>query len=107
MSEVDLFSLTVTGGGAFLIGLIIGGAMKHLFKVFAFLVGLKIAIIAYAEHINYLNIQWSQIGGDLDIFIAVIRSAGSPEGYEQAEVLDVFGILTGLLIGIAIGFRFG
>lgn len=103
---VDLYSVGLTTGGAMFIGLLIGGAARHLFRVFAFILGLKIAIITYAEHIGYLDIQWRNIGKDFQILTGIIKSFGSPDGYQQAEVNEVFGIIFGLFVGFIIGFRF-
>jgi len=102
----DLYSLGLTTGGAFLIGILVGGASKHLFNVFAFILGLNIIAVAYFEYIGYLSIQWANLESDLEILIDTVQNLGIPDGYEPSEVNGLLGMLIGLITGFLIGFRF-
>lgn len=102
----DLYSLGLTTGGAFLIGLLAGGSCKHLFNVFAFIIGLNIVAVVYSEYIGYINIQWSNISSDFQIITDIILNLGVPEGYESGEVNGLLGMLIGFVGGFLIGFRF-
>lgn len=102
----DLYSLGLTTGGAFLIGLLVGGSTKHLFNVFAFIVGLNIVAVVYSDYIGYINIEWSNISSDFKIIKDIVLNLGIPEGYESGEANEILGMLIGFISGFLIGFRF-
>lgn len=99
--------LATTGGGAFLIGTLCGGAAKYLFRVLAFLTGLFIAITAYLNFIEFIQIKWQNIQAALNLVIETISVLGVPEQESTSEVFNVFSIMGGFLIGFAVGYRVG
>ena len=107
MSEVDLVELSTTGGGALLIGLLCGGATRYLYRVVAFLTGLFIAITVYMEYIDCITIEWENIGDMVDLVIETVSVLGVPKQESSSEVLGVFSILGGFVLGFIIGYRFG
>jgi uncharacterized membrane protein (Fun14 family) len=107
VSEINIVELTTTGGGAFIIGGLCGGAAKYLFRVLAFLAGLFIAITVYLDYIDFIGIKWKNIQEMIDLIIDSILILGIPEQESTSEVLNVFSIFVGFITGFAIGYRFG
>lgn len=107
MSEVNLVEVSATGGGALVIGLLCGGATKYLYRVAAFLTGLFIAITVYMEYIDFITIEWENIGDMANLFIEAVSVLGVPEQESGTEVFGVFSILGGFVLGFIIGYRFG
>lgn len=107
MSDINLMRVLTTGGGSLLIGLVCGGATKYLFRVIAFLAGLLISIIVYMEYIDFITIEWQNISSMVNLVVDSISVLGVPSQESSTEVLEVFGILGGFVLGFLIGYRFG
>lgn len=107
MAEVNIVKVLTTGGGSLIIGLLCGGATKYLFRVVAFLAGLFISITVYMEYIDFITIEWENIGDMINLVIDTISVLGVPSQESSAEVFEVFSIVGGFVIGFLIGYRFG
>jgi uncharacterized membrane protein (Fun14 family) len=117
-------STAATLGGGFFIGVLIGYALKKVIKLFAVIVGLFLAGLAYLQYHQIANINWNrlqQISEDaitilanLTMQIPGITSSGSTvDGHAAATASSLamtsFGIpLTGSMsAGFTIGFMKG
>ncbi len=101
---VDIYSLATTTGGSFGIGLIIGFIFKKLVNVFAFIVGIQIALFMYLDYINIININWDLFNRIKDTLYEIIFALRFPDNVETVELYTSGGIVGGFIIGLFIGF---
>jgi uncharacterized membrane protein (Fun14 family) len=57
----NIESLAVTASGGFLVGILIGYALKKVVKLFAIVAGLFFAGVAYLQYQQILNINWNKL----------------------------------------------
>ncbi len=101
---VDIYSLATTIGGSFGIGLIIGFISKKLVNVFAFIIGIQIALFAYLDYINVIDINWELFMKIRDTIYEIIFALRFPENVETTELYMSSGIIGSFIVGLFIGF---
>ena len=118
MSIVESFAPTAaTMGGGFIVGLLIGYALKKAIKIVAVIVGLFIAGLAYLQYNQIAQINWNKLqqvseGTITTLSNAIMHIPGFGDSSHAATVtassltMTSFGIpLTGSMsTGFTIGF---
>jgi uncharacterized membrane protein (Fun14 family) len=62
MSIIESFGPTAaTMGGGFIVGIVIGYAVKKIIKILAVIVGLFLAGLAYLQYHHIANINWNKL----------------------------------------------
>jgi uncharacterized membrane protein (Fun14 family) len=61
MSIESFGSTTATMGGGFIVGILIGYALKKVIKIVAVIVGLFLAGLAYLQYQQIANINWNKL----------------------------------------------
>jgi uncharacterized membrane protein (Fun14 family) len=62
LSIVESFGPTAaTLGGGFIVGILIGYALKKVIKLLAIIVGLFLSALAYLQHQQIANINWNKL----------------------------------------------
>jgi uncharacterized membrane protein (Fun14 family) len=112
MDAGNLSSISASIGGCFFGGILIGYALKKVVKLFALIVGLFLAGIAYLQYQQILNINWNKLqAASQDTLTVLSNSTMHIPGFnsDHTAVLSNLGIpLTGSIsMGIAIGFLKG
>ncbi len=121
MSIIESFGPTAaTIGGGFLVGILIGYALKKVIKLVAVIVGLFLAGLTYLQYHQIANINWNKLqtvseGAITTLSNAIIQIPGisSGDGHAAATASSLaitsFGIpLTGSVsAGFTIGFMKG
>jgi uncharacterized membrane protein (Fun14 family) len=111
-------NLAVTIGEGFLCGILIGYAIKKIFKIVAVIAGFFLAVLAYLQYQQIANISWDKLQAISENTLTKFANTtqqipafdGSGVGDTQPElVLTKLSIpLTGsLAIGFTIGFMRG
>jgi uncharacterized membrane protein (Fun14 family) len=115
MSTDNLSSIAATLGGGFVIGILIGWALKKVIKIAAVIVGLFLAGLAYLQYQQIATINWDKLQAISQSTITTIANAttsqiqsfdGNYHSIAAAEAITNFGIpLTGsMATGFTIGF---
>src|SRR5215204_7533776 len=116
MGSFDSFGTSAaTMGGGFLIGVLIGYALKKVIKLLAIIVGLFLAGLAYLQYQQIANINWNKLqtvseGAIITLSNAIIQiqdiSSSSDDHAAASLMMTSFGIpLTGSMsAGFTIGF---
>ena len=65
MNTDTLTSMSVTIGGGFFGGLLLGYALKKVVKVIAVIVGLFMAGLAYLQYQQIASVNWDKIEGTI------------------------------------------
>jgi uncharacterized membrane protein (Fun14 family) len=122
MSSIDSFIPTAaTMGGGFVVGVLIGYAVKKVIKIVAVIAGLFLAGLAYLQYHQIANINWNKLqtiseGAITTLSNAVIQIPGigvdnsdSNHAATASLAMTSFGIpLTGSMsAGFTIGFMKG
>lgn len=102
-----LIPFLIDSGGAFIIGGVFGGMLRHFFKLLGFIVGLQIALITYLDYIGFISIEWSNIESRFNILIESILQISKPEQTTQAVFMNTLGIFGGFALGFIVGFFYG
>jgi uncharacterized membrane protein (Fun14 family) len=114
-------NLAVTIGGGFLVGVLIGYALKKVLKIVAAVVGLFFAGLAYLQYQQILNINWNKLQVTSQNAATALVNATSQFSNHLSNVTDSnnlmvatlpipnFGMpLTGsMAMGITVGFMKG
>jgi uncharacterized membrane protein (Fun14 family) len=61
VSADNFYSVVGSIGGGFLVGILIGYALKKIVKLVAVVVGLFFAGIAYLQYQHILSIDWNEL----------------------------------------------
>jgi uncharacterized membrane protein (Fun14 family) len=112
MSIERVSSLGVTLGGGFLVGILIGYALKKVVKLASVVVGLFFAGIAYLHYQQILSINWTNLMVVSQNTVTTLANATTQiPGFNSTEhtaalAVTNFGIpLTGSMsMGFAVGF---
>ncbi|MDQ6863048.1 MAG: hypothetical protein M3044_04420 [Thermoproteota archaeon] len=121
MSIENLSSIAATIGGGFLVGILIGYALKKVVKILAIVIGLFFAGLAYLQYQQIVNINWIKLQATSENAITTLTNATTQISDHISNVTDSnnhttaalaisnFGIpLTGsMAIGFALGFLKG
>ena len=113
MSISERLALTI--GGGFFGGILIGYAMKKIIKLAAVIVGLFLAVLAYLQYQQVIDIKWNNLQTVSQNALVVFANAIShipwieTSGHDTAFAMSSFGIpLTGSMsMGFAVGFMKG
>ena len=105
-------SVGATIGGGFFGGILIGYALKKIVKLFAIMIGLFLAGIAYLQYQQILDINWNKLQLVSQNTLSTLANSTMQIpgfGINHTAVLSNLGIpLTGSLsMGIAVGFLRG
>src|SRR5712691_2619100 len=108
-------SLAMTIGGGFFGGILVGYAMKKVIKIAAVVVGLFLVSLAYLQHLQIIDINWSNLQTVSQNALIVIANtishipSGGTPGHTTTFGMSGFGIpLTGSMsMGFAVGFMKG
>jgi uncharacterized membrane protein (Fun14 family) len=108
----NIESLAVTVSGSFFVGVLIGYALKKVIKLFAIVVGLFFAGVAYLQYQQIVAINWNKLQeASQNTLSTLANSTMQIPGFnsDHTAVLSNLGIpLTGsMCMGIAIGFLRG
>ena len=111
MSTENFSSIAATIGGGFLVGILIGYAIKKVVKVVAIIVGLFFAGLAYLQYQQIVGINWNKLQQVFQNAVATLENAttqipGFNSGHSADIAISNFGIpLTGSMsVGFTIGF---
>ena len=102
MEEIGTESLAITVIGSLLIGGFCGGLARNLFKLVAFLIGIEIAFITYLQHLELIDINWSNIETIIEDAISLVTGGSVSDG----AFTKGGAVVGGFVIGFLIGFRF-
>ena len=102
-----LLPFLIDTGGAFIIGGVFGGMLRHFFKLLGFIVGLQIALITYLDYIKFISIEWNSVERRFNILSDTILTIGKPEQTSQGVFMNTVGIFGGFALGFLIGFFYG
>ena len=76
MNIIDSFGASAaTIGGGFFVGVLIGYALKKVIKLFAVIVGLFLAGLAYLQYHQIANINWNKLQAVSEDAITTISNA--------------------------------
>jgi uncharacterized membrane protein (Fun14 family) len=108
MNADTLTSMSVTIGGGFFGGLLLGYALKKVVKLIAVLVGLFIAGLAYLQYQQLATFNWENIEDTITSFANTIASSFNDYSIETLGLTN-FGIplTSGMSAGFGIGFTRG
>jgi len=114
MSTENFSSIAATIGGGFLVGILIGYAIKKVVKVVAIIVGLFFAGLAYLQYQQIVTINWNKVPQLSQNVVETLANATTQiPGFNSSHPADMtvsnFGIaLTGSMsVGFTIGFMRG
>jgi uncharacterized membrane protein (Fun14 family) len=118
ISNDNLSSIAATLGGGFVVGILIGWALKKVIKIAAVIVGLFLAGLAYLQYQQIATINWDKLQAISQSTITTIANAttsqiqnfdGNYHGIAAQQAMMSFGIpLTGsMATGFTIGFMKG
>jgi uncharacterized membrane protein (Fun14 family) len=107
-------NLTVTIGGGFFGGILIGYALKKIIKIVAIIAGFFLATLVYLQYQQIANISWDRLQAISENTLTTLANAILPgfdgNGNISPELIMTYlGIpLTGsLVVGFTIGFMRG
>jgi uncharacterized membrane protein (Fun14 family) len=113
----DLSSIGATIGGGFLVGILIGYALKKVIKILAIVVGLFFAGIAYLQYQQILNINWNKLQATSQNAVTMLANATTQISNHINSLTDSSGHTTHTLVlsnlgipltsSIAMGFAVG
>ncbi len=108
----NIESLAATVSGSFFVGVLIGYALKKVMKLFAIVVGLFFAGVAYLQYQQIVAINWNKLQeASQNTLSTLANSIMQIPGFnsDHTTVLSNLGIpLTGSIsMGIAVGFLRG
>ncbi len=114
MYPQNLASIAATFGGGFLVGVLIGYALKKVVKFAAVVVGLFFAGIAYLQYQQILSINWNELQSTSQNLLSNLANATTQipwfnvNGHDTLAIMNLGIPLTGSIsMGIAIGFLKG
>ncbi|MDQ6866757.1 MAG: FUN14 domain-containing protein [Thermoproteota archaeon] len=114
MAIENLGSIATTIGGGFLVGVLIGYALKKVVKVLAIVAGLFLAGLAYLQYQQIVAINWNKVPQlSQNVVTSLANATTQIPGFNSGHQADIsisnFGIpLTGSMsVGFAIGFMRG
>jgi uncharacterized membrane protein (Fun14 family) len=104
-------SIMTTLGASFLVGILIGYALKKVVKLLAIVTGLFFAGLSYLQYQQIIDIRWVKLqsvsqNAASALANATTQTPGFSSGHMAALAITNFGIpLTGIMaIGFAVGF---
>lgn len=108
MNADTLASISVTIGGGFFGGLILGYALKKVDKLIAVIGGLFIAGLAYLQYQQLATLNWDNIEGTITSLANTTASSFDDSSIGTLGLTN-FGIplTSGMSAGFAIGFMRG
>jgi uncharacterized membrane protein (Fun14 family) len=109
LSSDNITSISATVGGGFFGGLLFGFALKKVVKVFAVVVGLFIAGLAYLQYQQVASFDWNRIEVAITTTLGDVMAQILNGQDTAALAMSNFGIpLTGSMsAGFAVGFMKG
>jgi uncharacterized membrane protein (Fun14 family) len=117
ISTDNLSSVAATLGGGFVMGILIGWALKKVIKLLAIIIGLFLAGLAYLQYQQIATINWDKLQTISQSTITTITNAtmqlpdigNDYHNIAAAQAISNFGIpLTGsMATGFTIGFMKG
>jgi uncharacterized membrane protein (Fun14 family) len=114
MNIENISSFGATIGGGFIVGLLIGYALKKVVKILAIVVGLFFAGLTYLQYQQIVAINWNKVPQLSQNVVTTLANATTQiPGFNSGHPADIsisnFGIpLTGSVsVGFAIGFMRG
>jgi uncharacterized membrane protein (Fun14 family) len=110
----NISSMAATVGAGFFVGILIGYALKKIVKIFAIVVGLFFAGIAYLQYQQILNINWNKLQAASQNLLSNLANATTQipgfnvNGHGTLTIMNLGSPLTGSMsMGFAIGFMKG
>ena len=108
-------SITTTLGGGFLVGILIGYALKKVVKLAAVVVGLFFVGIGYLQYQQILNINWNKLLATSENTLSTLANATyqipgfNSSDHTATAVLSNLGIplTSSMATGFAVGFMKG
>jgi uncharacterized membrane protein (Fun14 family) len=108
MNTDTLTSMSVTIGGGFFGGLLLGYALKKVVKVIAVIVGLFIAGLAYLQYQQIASVNWDKIEGTVIGLTNAITSTFNDYNIESVAMTNLgIPLTSGMSAGLAVGFMRG
>jgi uncharacterized membrane protein (Fun14 family) len=115
MTIDNLSALVTTTGGGFVVGILVGWALKKVVKLFAIIAGLFLAGLAILQYQQIAFVNWHRLEqASEEAIIAIVNATtkmiDGGDHHEMAElVITNFGIpiTSGMSIGFTIGFMKG
>ncbi len=109
-------NLAVTIGGGFLVGVLIGYALKKVLKIVAAVVGLFFAGLAYLQYQQIFNINWNKLQATSQNAVTMLANAttqisnhidNNTEVNNHATILAISNLGIPLTVSMAMGFAVG
>lgn len=88
MNVENLSSITVTIGGGFFAGALIGFALKKVLKILALVVGLFFAGLVYLQYQQIVNINWNKLQATSQNAVTIIINATTQFSSNISNVTD-------------------
>lgn len=108
MSADNIISISATMGGGFFGGLLLGYALKKVFKLIAVIMGLFIAGLTYLHYQQIVSINWERIEGTISTMANAITNTFNDHNIESLATTSLGIPLTGGMSAVfAIGFMKG
>lgn len=114
MDVDDISSITLSSGGGFFAGILLGYALKKIIKIAAIIVGLFIAGLAYLQHQQIATINWhklEQVSEGAIITLAntttLIRSGADNNDDGIGLAISNFGGMPFTICSMSAGFAIG
>jgi uncharacterized membrane protein (Fun14 family) len=109
LSTDALTSISVTIGGGFFGGILLGYAMKKVFKLIAVVFGLFIAGLAYLQFQHIASFDWNRIEEIATTMLGNIANQVATNQNVEALGMSTLGIplAGGMSAGFAVGFMKG
>jgi uncharacterized membrane protein (Fun14 family) len=114
MSGESISHFAATVGGGFFTGVLVGWALKKVFKILAILVGLFLTGLAFLQYQQIASINWNKIEGAITTLASatissVINDNNDSNAVAVAAAMSNFGIplTSSMSIGFTIGFLKG
>jgi uncharacterized membrane protein (Fun14 family) len=120
MTVEEFSSIAATLGGGFIVGILIGYALKKVVKILAVVVGIFFAGLAYLQYQQIVNIDWNKLQAASQNAVIIlantttqisnhINNITESNNHTTALAISNFGILLteSMAIGFPIGFMKG
>jgi len=115
MAIDDVSAIITTAGGGFLVGILVGWALKKVVKLFAIMAGLFLAGLTILQYQQIASVNWDKLEQALEGAINAVVNAttkmidgsGHPEMTGLAVTAFGIPITSSMSIGFTIGFMKG
>lgn len=100
---IDFGQIGIQAGSGVVVGAVVGYAAKKVVKIFAMLIGVQIAVLAYLESKRVVSVDWTQLQSIKPIQL-------SNQGGILAVFTDFISIIPvggGFAAGALVGFKKG